>query len=154
MANSSLTVKDIMTKEVISVHPDTSVFDAHKILSSRYFNGLPVVDDENRVVGILTEYDLLVKNSGVESLLSEFSGKELFERLRDGIEKLKTTQVKEVMNKDPITLSPDATAQEMVKAFVEHHRVNPIPVIDLDRKLIGIVSRYDALVLFYVKPEG
>jgi len=153
MTGPALTVKDIMTTDVISVHPETSVFEAHKILSSHYFNGLPVVDEENRLMGILTEYDLLVKSSTVESFFAELSGKELFERLQEGIEKLKNTTVREVMNPDPITLSEDVMAAEMVKAFVEHHRVNPIPVVDKDQKIVGIVSRYDALVLFYVKPQ-
>ena len=142
-----------MTKEVIFVHPETSVFEAHKILSSHYFNGLPVVDDESRLLGILTEYDLLVKGSTIESFFSEVPGKELYERFSEEIEKLRKTTVGEVMNTDPITFSEDATAQEIVKAFVEHHRVNPIPVIDKDRKVVGIVSRYDALVLFYVTPQ-
>jgi len=153
MTASSLTVKDIMTKEVVSVRPETSVFEAHKIISSNYFNGLPVIDDENRLLGIITEYDLLVKSFTLESFFSELSGTELFERLQEGIEKLKNTTVEEVMNKDPITLSADATAKEMVRAFVEHHRVNPIPVVDKDSRVVGIVSRYDALVLFYVNPE-
>jgi CBS domain-containing protein len=57
------------------------------------------------------------------------------------------------MNNDPITFFENSTAKEIVKAFVEHHRVNPIPVVDKDRKVVGIVSRYDALMLFYVAPQ-
>lgn len=155
MANLSLTAKDIMTEDVISVHPETSVLEAHKIFSNRFFNGLPVVDDENRLVGILTEYDLLAQGSTVEGFLSESSeDKEAYERFREALERLRETKVSEIMNTDPITFKEESTAQEIVKAFVEHHRVNPIPVIDKDRRVVGIVSRYDALVLFYVSPEN
>jgi len=151
----ALSVKDIMTKEVVSVSPETSVFEAHKIISSHYFNGVPVVDSENKLVGIITEYDLLAQGSSIEGFFNEtWEDKETYERFREAMEKLKKTKVAEIMNKEPITLFEDASAQETVKAFVEHHRVNPIPVVDKEKKVIGVVSRYDALMLFYVSPQG
>ena len=57
--------KDIMTREVVSVHPDTSLLDAAKLIAEYNFDGVPVVDNENRLVGIVTEYDLINKTSAV-----------------------------------------------------------------------------------------
>jgi CBS domain-containing protein len=143
-----------MTKDVVSVTPQASVLEAHKILSSHFFTGLPVVDGENRLVGILTEYDLLAQGSTIVGVLSESSeDKEAYEQFRGALERLRETKISEIMNTDPIVFNEESTAQEIVRAFVEHHRVNPIPVVDKDRKVVGIVSRYDALVLFYVSPQ-
>ena len=63
MDNTSFAVKDIMTKDVTSVHPEISLFDAHEIIVRSNFDGVPVVDAEGRVIGILTEYDMLSKAS-------------------------------------------------------------------------------------------
>ena len=52
---------------------------------------------------------------------------------------------RDVMNSDPLTLPGTATYDEVVRAFQDHHGVNPIPVIDSTRKLLGVVSRYDVL---------
>lgn len=154
MPSLSLTAKDIMTKDVISVRPSASVFEAHKILSRHFFNGLPIVDEQNHLVGILTEYDLLAQGSTIEGFLSDSpEDKEVYEKFQEGLKRVRETKVSEVMNTDPITFSEESTAQEIVKAFVEHHRVNPIPVVDKENKVVGIVSRYDALVLFYVAPD-
>ncbi len=53
--------------------------------------------------------------------------------------------VKDVMNGDPLTLPDDATYHEVVAAFRDHHRVNPIPAVNESRNVVGIVSRYDIL---------
>ncbi|MDP3697656.1 MAG: CBS domain-containing protein [Candidatus Taylorbacteria bacterium] len=54
------------------------------------------------------------------------------------------------MNKEPLTLDPDIPYDDVIKLFREHHRVNPIPVIDKDRKVLGVISRFDVLRPFHV----
>ena len=71
------TVSSMMTKKVISVHPETPLIEATNILLKDNFSGLPVVDNENHLVGIVTEYDLVIKGSSVHlptliKLLSQF----------------------------------------------------------------------------------
>ena len=63
--STKITAKDIMTKEVVSVPLETSLLDVAKILAERNFDGVPVVDKEDRLVGIVTEYDLINKTSAV-----------------------------------------------------------------------------------------
>ena len=58
-------VKDIMTKRVISVSPETPVVEAAKIITEHNFVGLPVIDASNHLVGILTEYDLITRTSSL-----------------------------------------------------------------------------------------
>lgn len=144
-------VKDIMTKEVISVSPGMPLIDAARLLAEHNFDGMPVVDAENKLVGILTEYDLIskstlihfptfqkiIKNLGVYSKDKSHFQKDFAE--------IAALTVKDVMNSDPLTLPEEASYENAVQAFRDHHRVNPIPVIDKDRKVIGVVSRFDVL---------
>ena len=140
-----------MTKDVISVHPETPLIEAAKIIAAHNFDGVPVVDEGSKLVGILTEYDLISKNSAVHLPTFQFIFQNLKvfgqdrSRFQKEVEEVANLRVKDVMNTDPLTLSEDATYEEAVAAFRDHHRVNPIPVIDKDRKVIGVVSRFDVL---------
>jgi len=141
-----------MTKEVVSVSPETSLFDAAKLLYKNRFNGLPVVDGIGALVGILTEYDLV----NIDSAIHIPTLQRILRRLaleKDGIEKefetIAALKVAGVMNDDPLTLKETATLEEAVTAFTQHHRVNPIPVVDAQKRLVGIVSRSD-LVKFFI----
>ena len=151
MEISSPTVQDIMTRDVVSVHPDASILEAHELIAKHNFDGVPVVDGERHLVGILTEYDLLVKGSSLhlptfQKVLAELR---VYRRdrsqLQAEIDELKRLTVRDVMNPEPLTLPDSATFEEVVQAFRDHHRVNPIPVVDRDHKVVGVVSRYDVL---------
>ena len=97
-----------------------------KIVNANNYNGIPVVDKIGILVGILTKYDLIVKK----------------ESIRDD------TKVKDVMNNDPLVLMENMTVDDAIRAFSEHHKVDPIPVVTMDRKVIGIITRYDMVKLF------
>ena len=145
------TVKDIMTFEVVSVRPEIPLQEAADILARRGFDGVPVVDEENKLVGILTEYDLISKGSAVhlptfQKIIQNLGvyAKDK-DRFNKDFETLSSLKVKDVMNSDPLTLSEDTTYEEAVTAFRDHHRVNPIPIIDKNREVVGVVSRFDVL---------
>ncbi len=146
-----LLIKDLMTKEAVSVKPETTLAEITQILSSHGFNGVPVVDKTNVLVGLITEYNLISGPSGVhlptlQKLLGEIPvlNKDKKEFNNDVAAVMKMT-ARDVMNKDPFTLPTTATYEEAVKAFQDHHAVNPIPIIDPQRKLTGVVSRFDIL---------
>lgn len=151
MEEKNLTIKDIMVREVITVSSETSLLEAAKILGDHNFDGLPVVDEHRKLLGILTEYDLISKSSAVhlptfqiilQNLQVLHNDKSQFQK---EIEEVSSLKVKDVMNSDPLTLPGTATYEEAVAAFRDHHRVNPIPVIDADKTVIGVVSRFDVL---------
>ena len=148
------TVQDIMVREVISVHPDTAVSEAHEVISRGNFDGVPVVDADNRLVGILTEYDLIVKGSSLhlptfQKILSELPVYRKNQgEFQKEIKELQSLRVRDVMNSDPLTLPDDAPFEAVIAAFREHHRVNPIPVVDKNNIVVGVVSRYDVVKLF------
>ena len=119
-------VKSLMNPRVISVLPETPVITAIDIILSNNFNGLPVVDKKGILVGIVTKYDIISKGGF----------------LRDD------SKISDVMNADPLTLFENMTVDDAIRSFTEHHKVDPIPVIDTGRRVIGIISRYDMVRLF------
>ncbi len=147
----SITVREIMTKEVVTLTPEASLIDVAKLLTEKKFNGLPVIDAAGLLVGIVTEHDLISNQSGIhlptlQAVLGNLPvfGKDKKEFSKD-VEAVQKMTAKDVMNNDPLTLPSTATYEEVVKTFQDHHAVNPIPVIESTRKLVGVVSRYDVL---------
>ena len=136
---------EIMNKDVVSVSPNTLVLEAAKIISERNLDGIPVVDESDHLVGIITEYDLITKTSPInigfiQQVLSDIKSKN-----NGQSEDVTELTVKEVMNPEPLTLREDTTYEEVIQTFKDHHRVNPIPIIDDQNKVIGVISRYDVL---------
>ena len=138
----------IMTKEVITVTPDTSLIEAVNLILKYSFNGLPVIIN-SMVVGIITEHDMVTKGSGVHipTLLKLFGGlgQKDTSLLKDELKRVVTMKVKDVMNPDPITLDPNDSILKVVNTFTEHHQVNPIPIVDSTKRLVGVISRSDML---------
>lgn len=144
-------VQDIMTVGVIAVTPQTPLLHAAKIMSDHDFTGMPVIDADGKLIGILTEYDLIAKGSAVhlptiQKLLQSIPIKG--DGMRGEIEKITSLVVRDVMNPDPMFFQKSATIDEVVTLFRNHHRVNPVPVVDENKKVIGVVSRSDILRLF------
>ena len=148
------TINSIMSRDVVSVKPDTPLQEAAEVLARHGFDGMPVVDEENKLVGILTEYDLISKGTATHlpTLQKVIQNLGIYHkdktRFKKDFAELSALQVKDVMNKEPLTLNEDASYEEAVAAFRDHHRVNPIPIIDKDRKVVGVISRFDVLKPF------
>ena len=116
--------------------------------------GVPVVDENQRVVGIFTEYDLIAKGSSIHlpvflKLVLAFDVYRKEDTLiREDLEKLLSLQVKEIMNKEPLVLHPETAIDEAIKTFETHHTVDPIPIVDGAGKLVGIIRRTDIVKLY------
>lgn len=151
MASGPRSVVDIMTKDLISVHPDAFLMDVARLLMVHGLHGLPVVDNEKQLRGIVTDYDLISKNSFIHlpTLQNVMSQLHIEDKDRpefeEQIKNLRNLRAKDVMNTEPLTLPVTASYEETVQAFRDHHRVNPIPVIDDHHKVVGVVSRFDLL---------
>jgi len=135
-------VTDIMTDKVVTVGPKTTVGEIIKILSEKRFNGLPVVDQDNKLLGLVTEYNLVNHQSVLPTFLE---GK--WDQLSESAKELAATTADQVMEAEPLTLRFSDTYEEALGLFKKHHRVNPVPVVDENDKLVGIVSRFDLLKL-------
>lgn len=148
----TILTKEIMTREVITVFQEDSLLNASEKMLKNEFNGLPVVDKKGKVVGIITEYDLLTKGTAIHlpTFIKLFRSTRKTDDylVKGGLEEAFSFTVKDVMNSEPLTLGEDATLTELVHTFSEHHRINPIPIVNKSGILIGIVSRFD-IIKFY-----
>ena len=142
-----LTVADVMTRDVITIKPDTPVEQIAELLYAHHISGVPVLDDQGRVVGILSEGDLMAHTSAIgEAGKPRSWWLRLFgdttSQAEDYIKSHGRTAA-DVMSRSPLTVGPDASLGE-VAALLEKHRIKRLPVVD-GGKLVGIVSRANLL---------
>lgn len=145
-------VEDIMTKDVISVSPDTKLIEVAELLQNKKFNGVPVVRNR-KVLGMITESDLLSRGSSsfhIPSLIKIFYEFQLEKYISKEKEKnfqpIFNATADLVMNQDYIFVFPNDEITKLIKIFQEKH-VNPIPVVDEEKNLKGIVSLHDIINL-------
>ncbi len=145
------TVTDIMTRQVVAVTAETSIVEAANLLLKHGFNGVPVVDASKHLVGIVTEYDFILKKNSLHllTLVRIFNDLDVFKKdsgpVKEDLKKLLDMKVGDIMNTEPLTVPSTSSIEEVVKVFEEHHRVNPIIVTAADKTLMGVVSRHDLL---------
>lgn len=139
-------VKDVMTPDVITVHPDTPLKEAAAILSRKGISGLVVMDDAGHVVGVLSEADILVKEGGERLAHTGILGW-LFETGASELEqKLAARTVGEAMTSPALTIGPERPVHEAAARMIEDG-VNRLPVLQ-DGRLLGIVTRADLVRAF------
>lgn len=143
-------VGDIMSRNVITIQPSTSVGQIARLMSDHGISGLPVVDDGGRVVGVVTELDMIVRNTRFKMptffvILDSIIYLETPQHFQERLEQVLGTTAEEIMSKPAVTISPGATIEELAELMIDQ-RINPIPVVENDR-LIGIVSRSDIIRL-------
>lgn len=141
-----MNVRDVMTTDVVTVPPGESLKDVAQLMVERRISGVPVVDNEGDVLGVVTEGDLIVKERG----LRQGRGRPLA-WLVDPIEidlrlKLEARVVGEAMTSPPVTIEPWRQVAAAADLMVTKH-VNRLPVVD-HGKLIGIVTRADLVRAF------
>lgn len=137
-------VSDVMTRDVITVKKDMNIKDVARLLSEKRISGVPVVDDLNRVIGIVTEADIIFqtgqkRSRGLREFLRELIGEP---HPKDIKEPLSDLRVEDIMSTPVITATSDMDIRDVAAIFAEK-RIKRIPVIDPDGKLIGIISRQD-----------
>jgi CBS domain-containing protein len=143
-----LKVKDIMTRQVKTVTPETEIAQAAKLLLSERINGVPVVKETGEVVGILCQSDLIAQQKSIPipslfTLLDGYIPLTLSKRLDKEVEKIAATTVGHAMTSDPITVSSDTDIEKVAALMVENN-YHTLPVVD-DGKLVGIVGKEDVL---------
>ena len=127
-----------MTREVITVDKEATIFDAQELLAKNKIRHLPIIDKDRRLVGIITDRD--IRSALPYNSLMEHSGEKENER----VSKFK---VKDIMTKDPISISPAYTIQDAL-LLIQKSKVGALPVVDDDLKLTGIISVRDLLRAF------
>jgi CBS domain-containing protein len=140
-------VRDIMSKQVVTVYPDDPLHEAFKLLVENRVSTLPVVDGRDRCVGMLSSSDLIDWTHELDDQLKNVgrASGDLRSWLMERIEAHNEDErVSEVMSRDVATVSPEATV-DVVAQLMIRHRVHRLPVIDNQNCLVGIVSTMDVL---------
>jgi CBS domain-containing protein len=143
--------RDIMKKGVVFAYEDDSIEDVLEILMKNNVSGIPILDKNRMVIGVVTEQDLITKEKGLNiPSYIEFVASILFIdgdlKYNTNQEKIITLTAKEIMSAPVYTVYLDATIEEIASVMV-NRRINRVPVIDKDRKLVGIIGRSDLLPL-------
>jgi CBS domain-containing protein len=145
------TVADIMDKDVVSVHPGDDVESLLRLMREHELPGVPVVNESDRVVGIVTEADLVIKEEDADLRLPHhidlFGGVLFLEPIKhyeDRLRRAFAASVSDMMTRAPVTIGPDDSIRKAAHVIAER-RHNRLPVVDPDGKLLGVVTRLDVL---------
>lgn len=125
------TVSEWMTRDVISISPDTSLTEAHQIMKTKRIRRLPVVDRGN-VVGIVTLGDVRGAEPSMASSLSIWEVNDLLANLK----------VSKIMTRNPITIDQNASIGEAARLMLEN-KFSGLPVVDEQNHLVGIITESD-----------
>ncbi|MCE5197692.1 MAG: CBS domain-containing protein [Armatimonadota bacterium] len=142
----SLTANDIMTRDVVTIRKGSSIEEALKKMANNNVSGLPVIDPDGCLEGIITESDLLLKGQIVPS--DAYANRNaIFASHADGVDeayrRAQSTLVEEAMTKKVLTFTEESLVVDIARAMIEH-AVNRFPIVR-NCKVIGIVSRKDII---------
>jgi len=140
--------KDIMTRDLITVSPETDITEAAKILLDKHINGLPVVDETGELVGIICQSDLIalqkrVRLPSVFTLLDTFIPVRSQKSIDKELEKITATKVAQAMTTNPIVINSENTVEDIATLMVEKN-LHTLPVLE-GGKLVGVVGKEDVL---------
>ncbi|GAP21263.1 CBS domain-containing protein [Leptolinea tardivitalis] len=127
----NLTAKDYMTSHVVTLDPDASLLEAHRLMGAERIRSLPVVED-GELKGIVTRTDLLSNDNS--RFLSRNNQEESLKVLTNSVEQIMSTNV--------ITITPETSILEAARLLLEN-KIHSLPVLDSDKKLAGILTESD-----------
>jgi CBS domain-containing protein len=139
--------RDIMTKDVVTIDQDASIENLSEILLQNKISGVPVVDKNGNLAGIVTEADIIVKDTDLHfpryfKLLDGIIYLESLNRFRENLRKHLAIRVGDIMTTKVRTISPDTPVSEIAEIMLAS-KINRLPVLDDNGKLAGIVTRAD-----------
>ena len=141
-----LSARDIMTADVVTISPEASVEDLAALLEAKRIGGVPVVDADGQLVGIVTQSDLVQRCRDLElppalNILDLHLFLETQAGFKRRLEKMLGATVRAVMTPDPVTIPPEMSVNE-IAALMTDRQVHTLPVLD-GKKLVGIVGKID-----------
>jgi CBS-domain-containing membrane protein len=143
-----LQARHIMTTEVITVSPATKVLDLARLLAKHKINGAPVVDDQGRLLGVVTQSNLIdrAKKFELPHVITILDAHFYLERpstFKKNLEKLMGNLVTDIMTAPPVTITADVEVDE-IATIMARRQVHTLPVLE-NEKLIGIIGKIDII---------
>jgi CBS domain-containing protein len=139
-------IKDVMTDDALTVSTSTTLKETAQLLADLGISGMPVVDAEGKLAGVISEADILYKERGHERRHGGSFAWLFFPELLD-TSKLDARTAGEAMSAPAVTISPERPVNEAAGLMLDE-AINRLPVVDHDGKLIGIVTRADLVRAF------
>lgn len=139
-------VRDVMTESVVAVRGDAGFKELIEVMRRRRVSAFPVLDADNRVIGVVSEADLLLREAYPSKPVLTAA-----EQRRHGPPKAEALTAAELMTSPAVTIGADASIPDAARAMYSH-KVKRLPVVDADGRLSGIVSRVDLLGV-YDRPD-
>lgn len=146
---TELLAKNIMTANVVKVAPGTSIAELSKVLLKNKISGVPVVNEEGMLLGIVTEADIIKDNVKVQFpfyfdplMVSGYAVD--FEKYSEDIKDFLNSKVDAIMNRRVKTANPSTPVSEIADIMVSN-KVNRVPVLDENKKIVGIITRADII---------
>ncbi|HXR61215.1 MAG TPA: CBS domain-containing protein [Solirubrobacterales bacterium] len=153
------TAGEIMDRDVPTLKPEDDARTAIDLLAKTDLGAIPVIDGDNRVVGIVSESDLVLSEEESDLHLPHYlniMGGIVFvgsmKGFEERLEKAFATEVSELMTPDPIVAHDYDAAERVAKKIADEHH-NHLPVVDADGHLMGMVTRADALAAMFADAE-
>ncbi|WKX68998.1 CBS domain-containing protein [Streptomyces sp. XD-27] len=148
-------IGSLMVTDVVSVVPETPFKDVAKLLAVHDISGLPVLDPDDRVLGVISESDLMLRQTGDAPERRHHTGPSRLWHPGRGTglaeAKAHATSAGDLMSRPAITVHADDTIAEAARTMARH-RVERLPVVDEENRLVGIVTRRDLLQVF-LRPD-
>ncbi|MFJ2238041.1 CBS domain-containing protein [Streptomyces sp. NPDC087859] len=148
-------VGSVMTTEVVRATYGTTFKEVARLLGDHRISGLPVVDEDERVIGVISETDLLLRQAQTPDPYEPKKRFRLATLTRAGrrrAAKARARTAGQLMSQPPITVPADATIVEAARTMARHH-IERLPVLDEEQRLVGIVTRRDLLQVF-LRPDA
>ena len=142
------TAREIMTRNVVTVKKDQPISDLSKLFIENHFNGVPVLDDAGKVIGVVTQSNLIEQNKNlhIPTVIALFDAVLFLEsekKFESDVKKLTGSKIEDIYHKNPITVSPDTELNEITPIMAEKD-VHTLPVLEND-KLVGIIGKKDVI---------
>lgn len=140
--NQSILAGQVMTRSVVSVTADMPLYRVAEELARHEISGVPVVDDEQKVVGVISEKDFLraMTDVGRPSIMHVIET--CLQRTKCSVGSLRKRRAGDLMSTPPITVGAEAPLAQIARLFQEHN-INRVPITDDKQKLLGIMTRSD-----------
>ena len=157
LKKANVKVKELMTTDVIAFKPSDKIQQVAETFRAQRISGAPVIDDQRRVIGIISEADIMELTATIPfpdidplNPFPVFSLSAYMKQVKDIEEEIATLfegEVKDVMSKKPVTISPEDSISDAAR-IMRKNDFNRIPVVDDEEKLIGLIARDDIISVF------
>jgi CBS domain-containing protein len=143
-----LTARDIMTREVITITDDSTVKELARLLAIHQISGVPVIDDKGKLVGVVTESDLIFQTKKLHiptviTILDSVFYLENPDKMGEEMKKMVGAKVKDILTSSPLTVNEDTPLDEIATMMAEKN-VHTLPVVNKEI-LVGVIGKKDII---------